>query len=98
MRKNMTVRVTKKDIKYGRMGEAESCAIALALKDKGFKRVEVGDCSIFVEKGGKGGEYITSDAASTFIERFDDDKNLVKPSSFKFKLHRKYDPKEDPQF
>lgn len=95
MRKMMTVRVTKKDIKYGRKGNAESCAIALALKDKGFKCVEVGDDQITVEKKDTVGQYITSGAAMTFIEKFDTDKKTVRPSTFRLKLNRKYAKDED---
>ncbi len=90
MRKKMTVRVTKKDIKYGRQEDTQSCAIALALKDKGFTKVNVNGDTVCVAKKGKVGVYNVPARANTFIDNFDYDKKAVKPRTFKFDLITKF--------
>lgn len=98
MRKKMIVRVTKKDIKYGRREQPNSCALALALKDKGFNRVHVDGCTINVEKKGRVGIYDVSDSAGTFIDNFDTDKKTVKPKTFKLKLLTKFGWRDRDEF
>jgi hypothetical protein len=98
MRKQMTVKVSKKDIRYGRQGNENSCALALALKDKGFSEVQVNGEEINVMKNGMVGIYHTSGPVEMFIENFDDDKSSVSPTTFRLRLAKKCNSRNDDEF
>lgn len=88
----MDVKVSRKNIKYGRREQEKSCPIALAIKGMGFKHVAVRDYMVTLMKDKMCYEYLPSDRAASFIERFDDyvDKKHFRPTTFRFKLRRKF--------
>jgi hypothetical protein len=86
MSKNKTevvITVTESHIKRGKIQDSNSCPVALALRSKKYRAVNVDDDSInFVNRSGRDVELDTPKKVSTFIERFDSGKK-VKPFSFK---------------
>jgi hypothetical protein len=82
---NYTVRVDQKDIKRGKMWDAEFCPIAYALKDEKFKDVYVDASGIQFRDGDFAMTYKIPKEAKKFIRDFDDEKE-VKPLSFKITL------------
>lgn len=75
----MIINVCKNDIRYGVPGDCYNCAIARRLK-KQFKTQDVCVTADTVRIDQK--YFITTVKMKKFIDRFDDDKNNVKPTSF----------------
>jgi hypothetical protein len=81
----LTVKVTKEHIKKGTVWSDDSCPIALALKDQGFKGVFVPGEQFTVKFGKFNLTYGLPVKADLFIEKFDNEM-LVKPFSFMAEL------------
>ena len=84
--KTKTIRVLRRHIKAGKLGESERCPIALAAKNAGFKGGRVSDVydgdHWYLDKDKK---IIIPTKAKNFAERFDRGKP-VKPFSFKVRV------------
>jgi len=68
------VKVTKKHINFGMMGDSDQCPIALALRGKGFEKVCVGTTDTYFEVlngKSKSYSYYLPKKARQFIEDFD---------------------------
>lgn len=83
----MKVKVTQKHIDEGCQGSASSCAIALALKDKGFEDVSVGGgCTVRKPGSKKLRVYPGNLKAVNFIRAFDGKDGYIKakPQTLEF--------------
>ena len=82
----VTIEVTADDIKRGKRGEADTCAVARAIKRAlpGAKDLEVSGYGIdFLNPLTKGMEECEiPKKVAAFIEAFDKDRNSVKPFTF----------------
>ena len=86
------VKVRRKHILAGVCGDAETCAVALALQDIGAKAVQVSGCLAFIF-GGRAYMIVTPDKVRNFIDEFDDvvtvsQRKTLKPISFKLDLDK----------
>lgn len=83
---DVDINVTATDIKKGEQENSHTCAIARSLKARFSEDdVDVTEYEIVV------GEYSMEDVPGkvvTFIKKFDEDKNSVKPFSFRLKLKK----------
>ena len=88
MPKTFIVSVKAKHIKKGRPSRSTSCPVALALKEAGFRRVDVGelDMSVTQPKPGQYSRTLPNPRSVTrFVRNFDQHKK-VKPFNFKLTL------------
>jgi hypothetical protein len=81
--KTLTVAVTAADIKRGIAGSAMQCAIALALERKLGKVVLVGYKTVDINPCGPEHRYLLSEAAQSFVRRFDKKIQPIKPATFR---------------
>ncbi len=83
---SVTIEVTADDIKRGRQGESDTCAVARAIKRAlpGARGVEVSHYGIdFRNPLTKATEECkVTEKVKKFIKAFDEDRNSVKPFSF----------------
>jgi hypothetical protein len=79
----LKVKVTQKHINNGKPRKAAFCPIALALKESGYKGVDVGD--IINVKFGKFKPVYYNKRAEEFVSKFDD-YQTVKPFEFEAEL------------
>ena len=79
----MLINVTQKHIDEGWLADGERCAVALAMRDAGFKFVNVDQCEIYVmnERGDVLERYVTPPVVASFIRQFDSG-CFVAPLSF----------------
>ena len=91
--KQVKIEVTQTDINRGDQGNAEACAIARAIK-RTMGDHPIVDDGFTVEVGKKQHYYTFPQKAQAFIERFDEDKKLVKPFSFVAKRVGEGEPME----
>jgi uncharacterized protein (UPF0297 family) len=81
--KNFKISVEDADIRHGENCNREHCAIALALKNKGYEDVNVDWDYVKIHNN----YYFVSKRARNFIRRFDDGLD-VRPSTFILKIAR----------
>lgn len=78
----MKIEVTQQDISRGQQADANTCAIARAIRRQtGIRNVSVTGISASI--GGK--HYRLPEPCSTFVSEFDRNKSWVKPFSFTIK-------------
>lgn len=88
--KQLHVRVTRKHIENGCVLSQSFCPIALAVREKGYKRVTVNGSEIKTGRTGHGGKtYKLPPIAEKFVRLFDYG-SPVKPITFKANVQKAY--------
>ena len=83
--KSRIISVKAKHIKMGNRGDSGSCPVALALKELGFNKAEVGDKAFDIFVTGFGHTFKAPRSVTRFVRNFDQHKK-VKPFNFKLFL------------